>query len=115
MAFGPLAREKGLGAHGTHYPIADAYDELAASGPLRHRGTERSYPSLRADKEVCDIILSLATVTNGEMAYRSYKEIEEKTGLPSSTSSRRHRGARTTYKDSRDGPYGSSTARCGPG
>ncbi len=29
-----------------------------------------------------DLILRFATVTNGEMAWRSYKTMEEKTGLP---------------------------------
>jgi nitrate reductase alpha subunit len=98
VAFGPLAREKGLGAHGTHYPIADAYDELAAIGPSVTVDGKK-LPSLRADEEVCNIILSLATVTNGEMSYRSYKEMEEKTGLPLVHLVEKHRGARTTYKD----------------
>ncbi len=42
----------------------------------------KTYPSLDRDDEVCDAILHFATVTNGELAYRSYKNMEEKTGLP---------------------------------
>ncbi len=97
VAFGPNAREKGLGAHGTHYQIADAYDEMAANGPTVLVDGKK-LPSLRADEEVCNAILNLATVTNGEMSYRSYKEMEERTGLPLAHLVEKHRGARADYK-----------------
>jgi nitrate reductase / nitrite oxidoreductase, alpha subunit len=81
IAYGPLAREKGIGAHGTHYHIDDFYDEMVEHG----RTTEfegKKYPSLLTGKDACNTILNLASVTNGELAYRSYKNMEEKIGLP---------------------------------
>ena len=81
IAYGPLAREKGIGAHGTHYHIDDFYDEMVEHG----RTTEfdgKKYPSLLTGKDACNAILNLASVTNGELAYRSYKNMEEKVGFP---------------------------------
>ena len=70
-----------MNAHGTSYAIDDLYDEA-----VRTRKVEswdgKQYPSLFEDEQVCDTILRFASVTNGELAYRSYKNMEEKTGLP---------------------------------
>jgi nitrate reductase alpha subunit len=98
ISFGPLARAKGLGAHGTHYEIADLYDEA-----LRTSTTESwdgaNYPSLFDDESVCDLILRFASVTNGELAWRSYKELEERVGLPLAHLAEKNRGTRITYKE----------------
>jgi len=97
-SFGPQAREKGLGAHGTHYPIEDVYDELAANGHSERWDAAR-YPSVREDEDACNLILQLATVTNGELAWRSYKELEEKVGLPLAHLAEKSRNVRVSYKD----------------
>jgi nitrate reductase alpha subunit len=81
ISYGPSARANGIGAHGTHYHIDDFYDEMIEHG----RTTEfdgKKYPSLLTGKDACNTILNLASVTNGELAYRSYKNMEEKIGLP---------------------------------
>ncbi len=103
ISFGPLAREKGLGAHGTHYGIADLYDEAVKTGPTVVVNGQR-YPSLREDEHVCDTILRFATVTNGELAYRSYKNMEEKVGLPLTHLAERSRSVRVGYKDLQSRP-----------
>ncbi|MAT39043.1 MAG: nitrate reductase subunit alpha [Ectothiorhodospiraceae bacterium] len=100
---GPNVREKGLGAHGTHYMADDFYDEMRITTP----GTEiegEVYPSLKKDIHVCDAILKLATVTNGELAYRSYKNMEENVGLPLAQFGERMRDVRTSYKDLQSQP-----------
>ncbi len=97
-SFGPLAREKGIGAHGTHYAIDDVYDESIANGPTVSWGDKR-YPSLAADEDVCNVILKFASVTNGELAHRSYKNMEEKVGLPLAHLVAQDRSFRTSYKD----------------
>ncbi len=97
-SFGPLARDKGIGAHGTHYAIDDVYDESVASGPTVQWGDKR-YPSLAADEDVCNTILKFASVTNGELAHRSYKNMEEKVGLPLAHLVAQDRGFRTNFKD----------------
>ncbi|MCC7177507.1 MAG: nitrate reductase subunit alpha [Acidobacteria bacterium] len=102
-SFGRLARDKGLGAHGTHYAVDDVYDEAVANGPTRTWDGVR-YPSLAADEEVCNTILKFASVTNGELAHRSYKNMEEKVGLPLAHLAEKDRGFRTSYKDIQSQP-----------
>ncbi|MBI2839191.1 MAG: nitrate reductase subunit alpha [Acidobacteria bacterium] len=98
ISFGPLARANGLGAHGTKYAIEDFYDELA-NGPRSVSWGGKRYPTLETDVNVCDTILYLATVTNGELSYRSYKNIEEKTGLPLVHLVEKDRGVRVNYSE----------------
>ncbi len=97
ISFGPLVRANGLGAHGTQYSVEDEYDRALKSAPQVTWGGKQ-YPSLFEDEQVCDTILRFATVTNGELAYRSYKNIEEKVGLPLAHLAEKNRGVRATYK-----------------
>jgi nitrate reductase alpha subunit len=103
IAFGPQVRAQGLGAHGTHYACEDFYEEairtLPSTGWSGHR-----YPSLAADEDVCNLILRFATVTNGELAYRSYQDMEEKVGLPLAHLAERNRGTRISYKELQSRP-----------
>ena len=101
--FGPSARAEGLGAHGTHYRIEDFYDDLAQKQPAEGWNGQE-YPSVKEDEEACNLILQLASVTNGELAYRSYKNMEEKTGLPLTHLAEKSRSIRTTYKDIQSQP-----------
>ena len=98
ISFGPVARKNGLGAHGTSYAIDDFYDEMLATGPVQRWG-DKTYPSLREAREAADVVLRLATVSNGELAYRSYKNMEEKVGLPLADLAEGNRDVRMTYKD----------------
>ncbi|MCI0457990.1 MAG: nitrate reductase subunit alpha [Gemmataceae bacterium] len=104
ISFGPLARANGLGAHGTHYDIADEYDAALKDHPTVSWGG-KEYPSLERDEETCDVILRFATVTNGEMSYRSYKDMEEKTGLPLAHLVEKSRDSRVTYKELQSRPH----------
>jgi nitrate reductase alpha subunit len=98
ISFGPAARANGLGAHGTHYEIDDLYDEALRTHPVV-TFDGKSYPSLYKDQEVCDTVLRFASVTNGELAYRSYKKIEEKTGVPLLHLAEPNRGVRVSYEE----------------
>jgi nitrate reductase / nitrite oxidoreductase, alpha subunit len=97
VSLGPLVRENGLGAHGTSYPVDDLYDECVQTLPTSSWGGKR-YPSLADDEDACNLILTFATVTNGELAYRSYKNMEEKVGLPLVQLAEKNRGVRVDYK-----------------
>ena len=97
-SFGPTVRANGLGAHGTHYTVEDLYDEAVRTLPTTDWGGKR-YPSLAADEDACNLILRFATVTNGELSYRSYKELEEKVGLPLAHLAEKNRGRRVDYAD----------------
>jgi nitrate reductase alpha subunit len=96
ISFGPLARKNGLGAHGTHYDIQDFYDEMLETFPTE-TWDGNTYPSLKEDVNVCNVILNLATVTNGELSYRSYKNMEEKVGLPLADLAEKSRDVRVNF------------------
>jgi len=98
ISLGPLVKENGLGAHGTSYPVADFYDEALRTLP-RVAWNGKEYPSLADDEDVCNLILRLASVTNGELAYRSYKNMEEKTGVPLAHLAEKTRGLRLSYRE----------------
>ncbi|MCP3919266.1 MAG: nitrate reductase subunit alpha [bacterium] len=98
VSLGPKARENGLGAHGTSYAIDDFYDELLATHPVQ-RWDGNTYPSVEDAKEAADVVLHLATVTNGELAYRSYQNMEKKVGLPLADLAEKDRRVRMSYAD----------------
>ncbi|MBI2186033.1 MAG: nitrate reductase subunit alpha [Acidobacteria bacterium] len=98
VSFGPLVRANGLSAHGTHYDVADVYDEALATLPTESWNGAR-YPSLANDEDACNLVLRFATVTNGELAYRSYRDMEKKVGLPLVHLAEGSRSVRVGYKE----------------
>ena len=103
ISFGSQVRSNGLGAHGTKYSVEDFYDEAVSNGPVVEFDGKK-LPSIKDDIEVCDTILKFATVTNGELAYRSYKNMEEKTGLPLAHFAEKNRGVRVSYAELQSRP-----------
>ncbi|MAE71350.1 MAG: nitrate reductase subunit alpha [Gemmatimonadetes bacterium] len=102
-SLGPLVRDKGIGAHGTHYKCDEFYDELTTRASTTWEGA--TYPSIEQDVDVCNAVLRLATVSNGELAYRSYKNMEERTGLPLAHIAEKSRSVRMTYEDLQTRPH----------
>ena len=98
VTLGPKVRENGLGAHGTHYKVDDIYDKMLTTHPSRTIDGKR-YPSLEQAKDAANVVLHLATVTNGELAWRSYKNMEEKVGLPLADLADPTRATRMTLAD----------------
>ncbi|KAA3614506.1 MAG: nitrate reductase subunit alpha [Planctomycetota bacterium] len=97
-SYGKNVREGGLGAHGTHYKVDDFYDAMVEQGPTNVIEGEK-YPSIKDAEDAADKVLRMATVTNGELAYRSYKGMEEKVGLTLTDLAEKNRGVRLTYQD----------------
>ena len=97
-SYGRDVRKNGLGAHGTHYEVEDFYDEALATAPVEHWG-DTTYPSLREAEDAANIVLRFATVTNGELAYRSYEGMEKKTGMPLVDLAANTRDVRTSFAD----------------
>jgi nitrate reductase alpha subunit len=102
-SLGPLVRKGGLGAHGTHYECEDFYDDLVERRSTTWDGA--TYPSIERDEDVCNAILHLATVSNGELAYRSYKNMEEKVGLPLAHIAEGSRDVRMSYEELQSRPH----------
>ena len=97
ISFGPLVSKNGLGAHGTHYDVDDVYDDCLKSWPTQ-QWEEGKFLSLKEDIDVCNTILYFASVTNGELAYRSYENIEKKVGLKLTHLAEKSRSVRCDYK-----------------
>ena len=98
VSYGPNIPKNGLGAHGTGYQVKDEYERLMDEHPTEEWGGN-TYPSLREARNVANTVLTLATVTNGELAYRSYKNMEAKTGLVLSDLAEKNRGSRVDFDD----------------
>jgi nitrate reductase alpha subunit len=98
ISYGPMVRQNGLGAHGTAYSVAEEYEEYLKTHPTV-TWDGQTYPSLAEDVGVCNVVLHFATVTNGELAYRSYKNMEAKTGLELAHLAEQNRGVRTNFQD----------------
>ncbi|MCE9636999.1 MAG: nitrate reductase subunit alpha [Planctomycetes bacterium] len=98
ITLGPCVRANGLGAHGTSYRVDDVYDAMLKSHPARTMDGVRR-PSLELAKDVANVILHMASVTNGELAWRSYKNMEEKVGLPLADLAEPYRAVRMQLAD----------------
>ncbi len=98
VSYGPNVRANGIGAHGTHYKVDDLYDEAIENLPTVTWGG-KTYPSLKEAEHAANIVLRFASVTNGELAYRSYKNMEERTGLVLADLAEGNRETRISYED----------------
>ncbi|MFT7618772.1 MAG: nitrate reductase alpha subunit [Planctomycetota bacterium] len=98
ISYGPNIPKNGLGAHGTHYDVKDIYEARLKDGAVVTWNGE-TYPDISEAQSAANIVLQFATVTNGELAYRSYKNMEKKTGLRLRDLGENNRGVRTKFKD----------------
>ncbi|MAE10366.1 MAG: nitrate reductase subunit alpha [Dehalococcoidales bacterium] len=111
ISFGPMARQNGVGAHGVRWGIEDLYDELVHTRPTeKWNGNE--YPSLNIAKDAANIILQLAPETNGESAYRSFRGLEKKVGLPLADMAEKERSINYTFMDIQVQPQRLLTSPC---
>jgi len=100
ISLGRNVRENGLRAHAAHFDVADFYDEMIESPICPVESFDgQSYPSLREARDAANVILSLAPETNGELAYRGYRNLEKLTGLILTDLAEKTRGTRTTFDD----------------
>ena len=56
-------------------------------------------PSLKEAEDAANVILHFSTLTNGELSYRAYRNMEKKVGLPLADLAEENSGVMTTYKD----------------
>ncbi|MBI2608971.1 MAG: nitrate reductase subunit alpha [Deltaproteobacteria bacterium] len=100
ISLGKGVRENGLGAHGNSYKCEEEYDEMLSSNHFpKEEWDEEIYPSLKEDVSAANVVLHLSTLTNGELTYRAYKNVEKKTGLKLVDLSEGQRDLRLTYAD----------------
>ncbi|MFQ5808738.1 MAG: nitrate reductase subunit alpha, partial [Armatimonadota bacterium] len=100
VSLGRNIRENGLGAHAAKFDVADFYDELLTSPVCNQEQWNREgYPSLREARDACAAVLHLAPETNGEVAYRGFKGLEELTGLKLADLAEESRSVRMTVDE----------------
>jgi nitrate reductase alpha subunit len=98
ISVGPKFRDMGLGVHGTRYQVADFYDQWIRKNPVES-WDGKTYPSLREDRSVCEVILGFAAETNGELAWRAFAAESEKTGRDHTHLAEGTRAVRYTFDD----------------
>ncbi|MCL6525691.1 MAG: nitrate reductase subunit alpha [Thermaceae bacterium] len=97
ISLGDTLEKNGVGMHGLTIPAADFYDDLRQRQGRRLNG--RMYPSLEDAKQVAEAILYLDPVSNGELAYRAFKDEEKKTGVKLSDLAEPVRDTRISFSD----------------
>ncbi len=113
-SLGPVARDKGIGAHGVHWHIDDMYDKMLKTHPTT-QWNGQTYPSLVDVVDAINIVLHFAPETNGESAYRAFKEHEKRVGLPLADLGEGNQGATTTFEDIQRQPRRILTSPCWSG
>jgi nitrate reductase alpha subunit len=98
-SLGPNVRAKGLGAHGNQYDCADFYDAMLEQADHVQRVDGQTYPSLKEDVEAIEAVLNLSSATNGELAWRAYRNAEVRTGLELAQLGEGSRAVRTRNRD----------------
>jgi len=100
ITLGDRIRTAGLGAHGSTYQCADAYDEMLASAhfPVERRNGTR-WPSLREDEWAANVVLHLSTLTNGALNVRAYENAERRAGVSLADLGAGSRDVRIRYAD----------------
>jgi nitrate reductase alpha subunit len=99
-ALGPLAEKAGIGSKGVVWAAGEEYARLKEKlGIISERGISYGMPSLETGKQVAETILTLAPETNGETAVKSWRGLEEKTGLKLTHLSREREGEKLSFSD----------------
>ncbi|MDY0083352.1 MAG: molybdopterin-dependent oxidoreductase, partial [Ignavibacteriaceae bacterium] len=100
ISLGPNIKTKGLGAHGNHYKCDDFYDDMLTSYHFPVEEIDgKTYPSIKEDVSAVNAVLYLSSLTNGELAYRAYKYMENKTGLVLADLAEGNKNVRINFKD----------------
>jgi nitrate reductase alpha subunit len=87
-----------LGAHGVTWEAGDVHEKLLERMPTR-AWNGKTYIDLEDEKVVADVILAFAPETNGELAYRSYQNLEKRVGKPLSQIVAGDRNFRITWEE----------------
>lgn len=103
VSFGPRVQKDGIGAHGSRMEIADLYEELKEKAPTEKWNGEK-YPSVSEALSAANLLLYLAPETNGEVAYRGFKQKEELVGLPLTDLAEGSRDSRLTFQELQQQP-----------
>jgi nitrate reductase alpha subunit len=99
-ALGPLVEKVGIGSKGVAWASDEEYTRLKEKlGTVLEKGVSHGMPSLETGKQVAETRLALAPETNGATAVKSWKKLEETTGLTLTHLSREREGEKFSFSD----------------
>jgi nitrate reductase alpha subunit len=113
-ALGPGIKEHGVEDHGVEIPVGELYDDFAKTVPA-YGWNGAKYPSLENVRDAANAVLFFAPETNGEMAYRGFKEKERQVGLPLADMAEGEREIRHSFLDCVQQPRRILTSPCWSG
>jgi nitrate reductase alpha subunit len=114
ISFGPKIKNQGMEEKGICWPVADLYDDLSRNGRVQEWNGIK-YPSLSDAVDGANVILHFAPETNGEVAYRGFKTLEERVGLPLADLAEGYRGIKYDFHDLVQQPRRILTSPCWSG
>jgi nitrate reductase alpha subunit len=80
-SLGPLLGKLGNGGKGISWDTKDEVKFLTElNGAVLEEGVSKGMPKIETDIDACEVILSLAPETNGHVAVKAWKALEEFTG-----------------------------------
>jgi len=99
-ALGPLAAEPGIGSKGIMWSAKEEYAALREIlGTVAEPGISQGMPSLTTARQMAEAILALAPETNGDVAVKSWRGVEKRTGLSLQHLSLRRQGEKYRFED----------------
>jgi nitrate reductase / nitrite oxidoreductase, alpha subunit len=82
VSLGPNIKDKPYGGKGITWSAAEDYEKLKKMiGTVKNKGVGEGCPDISSDRNASQAVLSLSSTTNGKMAVRAWKALEEKTNL----------------------------------
>ncbi|MFF8596927.1 nitrate reductase subunit alpha [Streptomyces sp. NPDC015220] len=103
-AVGPLLETLGTSTKGVTWKPDEEIAYLRSRNGTVRGGVADGRPSIARDDQFCEAILALSGTTNGRLAVRSLRALEERTGVPLADLAEERSGDRITFEDTRTQP-----------
>jgi nitrate reductase / nitrite oxidoreductase, alpha subunit len=99
-SLGPLLKKLGNGGKGIGWNTDHEVDFLAAlNGKVAEEGVSRGLARIDSDIDACEVILSLAPETNGEVAVKAWEALSEFTGREHAHLARTREDEKIRFRD----------------
>jgi nitrate reductase alpha subunit len=79
-ALGPLMEKVGNGIKGMAWPTGHEVEHLRALNGVWEEGPAKGLARIETDIDACEVVLTMAPETNGEVAVRSWRALSQTTG-----------------------------------
>jgi nitrate reductase alpha subunit len=114
ISLGSKIKSDGMEEKGIRLPIGDLYDDLLKGAPVSEWNGQK-YLSLENVVDAANVLLHFAPETNGEVAFRGFKALEQKVGLPLADLAENYRGVRYSFSELVQQPRRILTSPCWSG